>query len=498
MKRFLTVLTLASALLLVAVSCDRSDAIRAIPDDTVIAIKIHPGTLLSQSGIQGNKDFDKMLREISDKGRYSFVKKIIEDPSSATGVNIDQEIVFASNLDDSYIIIPLSSSKRFVQFVKKTRGDINTASGRRKGYSHYFGHDEQYCEGIIADHVAIISTDSSKPASELAELISEGCSIDEPSFLDFCSADEAVALWFSFPALTDMAGSHVRGNEAMALAMLGDSYILATADPGRGGGDIYVKFYMDEHLSENSGSVTKLVSLGSTRYFKYMPPEPMLVINAGTGNFRDIYESIPAFTVKSLELDGFLAKSGITKDDLKGIGGPFTLAGSVSGIGRRATPSFAFALACKEEFVKKLAIKAELPRKGDAWLIPAGDPDLYMFAEDGALIVMTEDLYMMSKGGVLPKNLGDDQVRHHVSRASAVLNFKSRYFKQLVKESLEDEYVAPDMQKEVLKAFALLDYAKVDYNIIGGELHISLRTTENKYLLESIVDVVTSIYKKMN
>ena len=60
---------------------------------------------------------------------------------------------------------------------------------------------------------------------------------------------------------------------------------------------------------------------------------------------------------------------------------------------------------------------------------------------------------------------------------------------------MDDDHLPADLQKELLKDFALLDYAKIDYNIIGGELHLSLRTTENKYLLESIVDVVTSLYK---
>ncbi len=495
MKRFITLLTLAISLVILAASCDRSYALRAIPDDTVLAIKIHPGTLIDQSGIQGNRDIEKMLRDIADKDRYSLLKKIIESPESATGIDVDQEIVIASTLEDTYLIVPLSSPKRFVSFLKETEVDVNSVSGRQKGYTHTVGYDEDYPEGIIGEHVAIFTTGYGKKASELAELILEGCSIDESSFLDFCSADEAVAIWFSIPALSDKAGSYIRDDEVMALMMLGDSYFLATVDPGRGGADMYVKAYMDKDLSNNTGSITKLVSLGSTRYFKYMPSEPMLVINAGTGNFKDIYESIPAYSKKTMGLDEMIERAGLVKDDLKGIGGPFTLAGSAVQMDYDVLPSFSFAITCKEEVVKKIAKTAGLSERNGAWHIPAGEVDLYMFAADGALVLMTADLYKRSMGETMASNLGDDQVRHKVSRASLVFNFKSKFFKPILREAMDDDHLPADLQKELLKDFALLDYAKIDYNIIGGELHLSLRTTENKYLLESIVDVVTSLYK---
>ncbi|MBR4775765.1 MAG: DUF4836 family protein [Bacteroidales bacterium] len=505
MKRFfISALIVISAIIALS-ACGRSASVKAIPDDTFFAVKIAPGKLIDQAGIQGNKDLLKILDQSLGKEEYAMVKKIVEDPSS-TGVKVKDEIVLAVTPDYPLLIIPLSSADDFANFLKKT--EVTVHNGKDEILYYVGGDDPDYVQGILMKNLAVMSLDRYAEATELKEAVSGEVNIKDDAFDKFASTSDPFAFWFSMDALANMPKkSRMYDSDFRELKALGNSSVFGGIKSEKGEATLYVRPYLDKDLMDDmmaDVSLKDLIVSGSDKYFKYMPENPLFVINGAMPDLKKILEN-PQF---GYQFEEALDELGLSKNDVKKMGGgTFTLAGNAKDVEIRssyysdtpdfhADPSFAMAIECDEKVFRTIANKVDLPKQNGAYYIEV-DPSGYFFYEDGAIIFMTEDLYRKSRGSELPDNLAGNSLRKKVADYGMLLNFQAPEVKKLVKALLEREYLPSAVVKLVSNFFADLDVATLEVTS-KPEIRVTIKSNSREYFPKLIVDMILAAGKAMN
>lgn len=501
MKRLILSISLIIAVL-AAASCSRPSAtVKHIPDDAFMAVKINPGTLVKQSGITDNSELRTLLSASMSKKDFKIVEAILEDPSS-TGIRLDDYMVLTSTSRCTVLLIPVADAGDFAAFLEKTEVEIYPGS---KDILYYIGDDDQDdVDGIIKKDLAVILVDDgSMSASALDYITKNENTIDGEAYKRFASTSEALAFWLDGEELSSLAYERLGSGFGEISGMLSGSALYGSVEPGKGGIDFYLKPYVDKKALKRAGydyDVDDFFAKGSDKYFKYMPSDPVLVFNGATRDFGHIVDVLPSELTS--DLDYICEEFGISRRKLEDVGGKMTAGLSINGFELDYwgepdfTPTLAFAIECDEDIFESLA-SAYLPDYGDAYFVGDDDFGLYLFAADGAVIGMTEDLYGRSRGSALPDNLSKKDFRKKVSSTGLTVNLSAPAIKDIFEEVFNKEGLPPSLTKELLRSLGLLDYASVELDLSDESLRGTIRSTEkNEYFLATLLDCVLGAAKK--
>lgn len=498
------------AVLALTLSCkndkkgDIPSASLLLPSDTWLAVKIQPGSIIDHTGLKDNEKFFKLLNDEAPEDAAALIGGFIKDPSSS---GIDAEAsTFLSISGDSkiHVFVPLVDAEKFSKFLEKLDAPVKAAKG--KDWLYYLGDNEKRTDGVILKNLAILSVEETS-ASALAEMAKgDGKGIEAESFASFSALDKGIALWMDVEKANEKADLDSETRQMMA--MLGQSYVIGTLNSGKGSLDCDFHVDLDPEVRKEVDPISlSIYREAGNDYFKYMPADPLFVVNIGLENLKDLVETlVPLYDPEGLkEIDEGLAESGMTRDDLAAFfGGPVTVAGSVTlkdntrydwvseeyVVESEPTFSIAGAFGCRKPLAEFM--DETLPATLDgAYFIDLDEGDgAYLTQSDGVAVVMTPDLHgLASKDRTLPANLSGNEFSRKVIPNGITVNLKSSSFKALIQTAMEEEDVPAFISKEIVKTLGFLDYATFSVDPKDYTVGISVRSDkDDEFFLKTAID----------
>ncbi len=512
MRRFFIPLLAVLALTLACKGGGQSDipsAALLLPSDTWLAVKIQPGDIIEHTGLKDNEKFFKLLKDELDEETAALVSDLIKDPES-TGIDVaSPSFLSLSGESKMHIFIPLADADKFASFLKTLEAPVKEAKG--KDWLYILGDNEKRTDGVILENLAILSVEETS-ASKLADMASgDGNGIEADSFESFCALDRGLSFWMDVEKVREYGDLDREDREIFE--MLGQSYLIGTLNSGKGSFDLDVSIDLDPDLMDDVDPVLESVfEEGGNDYFKYMPADPLFVVNIGIENLKDMIENIlPLYDPDGLEsLDKELAEDGKTREDLAALlGGPVTFAGSVTlkdntrydwiseeyKVESEPVFSVAGAFGCQTPLAD--LISEEVPATLDgAYFIDLDEGDgMYVTQTDDVAVLMTPDFYgLAGTDRLLPSNLAGDPFRNKVIPNGITFNLKSASFKALLQKAMEEEDIPAFISKEIVKTLGFLDYATLAIDPEEYTVTLSVKSDkDDEYFLKTAIDASFSL-----
>lgn len=477
----------------------------AIPDNTVMSVKVNVNQLLTKSEVLENEQVTVTLKalflSLSTPTR-ELMNSIVDNPEEC-GIDLDQSIVAAITdfeAKEGVVTMAVQSKAKLENFIKVITEDedfdLDIQVNKVGNYSVVeLNGLEIMCFDAMKCVVAI--SEDTKPAYYM-NLAKENQAVNNANFMAFCDAKEDFVIYGDYEKIMELAGQmNAKLEMGNMQDLLNDAYMLLSLNFEKGKIVFKASYDGNEELKELASVCQANPTMNN---MGFIPSNSLAVANFGIKDLPKMIEMVEFPDEVMDELNKGLEALNLSISDLEMFNGDITLALlPVNKVGREEVPQYMVMAECSEsEWFETIASQNDDWSLVDAnvyamhenryidwdhyiynegWVYTEDGYDYYIGCKDGKFFVMPENIYSKCKGSTglseLASNFTNSEFYGQLKKNGAVGDVK-----RILSELDKVEGISSDSDWEMMsQALSVLKSVGLSYS--GQTTIISFEFKDN-------------------